>query len=132
MYSNLAFIMTIFDTIFLNRKINIMSKTVSVSEAREQLSAFIRWAKDNRDDVIIENRGKAEAVIISYEDYSLLTSARKRQMEQEALAKLSELAEQIRLRNQDLDEEQVDALADEVTRDAVRSLADQGKIKFQL
>ena len=53
-------------------------------------------------------------------------------MEQEALAKLSELAEQIRLRNQDLDEEQVDALADEITRDAVRSLADQGRIKFQL
>lgn len=53
-----------------------MSKLVSISEAREQLSTFIRWARDNQGDVIIQDRGMPEVVIISYEDYALLVTAR--------------------------------------------------------
>lgn len=49
-----------------------MIKTVSVSETRQQLSAFLNWVKENRQDVVIQNRGQAEAVIIPYDDYALL------------------------------------------------------------
>lgn len=108
-----------------------MSKTVSVSEAREQLSAFIRWAKENRDDVIIQNRGRSEAVIISYQDYELLQQARGQEQRQAALSMLQELAQTVRTRNEELDDDEAERLSDELTREAVRSLADKGKVKFQ-
>jgi prevent-host-death family protein len=108
-----------------------MSKMVSISEAREQLSTFIRWARDNQGDVIIQNRGMPEVVIISYEDYALLVTARERKQREEALRKIEALAARVRQRNLDLEQADADALADEIAQEAVQTLVGKGLIRFQ-
>lgn len=108
-----------------------MSIAVSVSQARKQLSAMLRWTREQGDDVIIENRGRPEAVIIPVEDYELLQSARERKRRSDLMAELTALAEEVRSQNLDLAEEKADAIAEEISRDAIQSLADQGKIRLQ-
>ncbi|MFQ5400898.1 MAG: type II toxin-antitoxin system Phd/YefM family antitoxin [Anaerolineae bacterium] len=105
-------------------------KTVSVSETRQQLSAFLNWIKQNRQDVIIQNRGRAEVVMIPYEDYDLLQAARERRRRQEAVAELQEIAQTVQAANAQLPEEEAEALADEVVREAVENLQKQGKVQF--
>ncbi|CUS05785.1 Putative antitoxin YefM (fragment) [Candidatus Promineifilum breve] len=46
-----------------------MPKTVSVSEAKNQLSALMDWAVETGDEVVITRRGEPRAVIISYSTY---------------------------------------------------------------
>ena len=107
-----------------------MAKTVSVSEARDQLGSYVRWSKDNRDYVIIEVRGKAEAALIPYEELAVLQAAHEAARRRNALAKLEALAAQVNAQAADLSDEEVEALADEVTRDAIQALVDKGKIQF--
>jgi len=106
-------------------------KTASVSETRQQLSQFLRTIKAGGDEVVIQNRGEAEGVLISYADYALLQAARLRDQRQAALDKLRRLAEENAPYNADLSEEEVDALADEVTRSAIDSLVEKDIIRFQ-
>lgn len=108
-----------------------MNRAVSVSQAREQLSAVLRWTRENGDDVIIENRGRAEAVIISVSDYELLQSAREQQRRSTLMAELTALAEEVRAQNRDLSEAEADAIAEEISQDAIQSLVDKGKIRFE-
>lgn len=105
-------------------------KTVSVSEAREQLSSVINWAAENQDDVVIQNRGQARAVIIPYTDYRLLQTAREQQRKQAAIAELQQIANEVRQRNQALSSAEADAIADEITREAIDSLIGQDKVAF--
>ena len=106
-------------------------KTVSVSEAREQFSSFIKWAEQNQDDVVIQNRGKSRAVIIPYVDYRLLQSAREQQRKQEAIEELKQIAQEVRSRNQKISPNEADCIADEVTREAIDNLVIQGKVDFE-
>ena len=107
-----------------------VSKTVSVSEAREQLSSFVRWSNTNQDYVIIKVRGRAEAVLIPYDDLEVLEAAREAERRRQALATLEALAAEVSSRNQELTDAEVDEIAEEISRDAVQGLVDSGKIKF--
>lgn len=62
-----------------------MPKTVSVTEARNQLSALLDWAVNNNDAVVIESRGKPKAVIVSYGEYQELLVFREQTRKNEAL-----------------------------------------------
>lgn len=106
-------------------------KMVSVSEARKQLSAVVNWAAQNNDDVVIQNRGQAQAVIIPYADYQLLKEAREQQRRAAAIAELKRLAQAVRQTTPPLSEQEADALADEVTRDAIDTLIADGKVSFE-
>lgn len=106
-------------------------KTVSVSEAREQLSSIINWATTNQDDVVIQNRGDAKAVLIPYPDYELLKAARENQRKADAIAELKAIAQEVRNRNASMTTDEVEQLADEVSREAVQSLIDKGKVTFE-
>lgn len=108
-----------------------MSRAVSISQAREQLSAVLRWTRENSDDIIIENRGRAEAVIIPVKDYELLQAARERQRRSELMGQLTALAEEVRSQNSEISQAEADAIGDEISRDAVQSLVDKGKIRFE-
>lgn len=61
-----------------------MPKTVSVTEARSQLSALLDWTVNNNDVVIIESRGKPKAVILSYAEYQEFLAYREQAQSKEA------------------------------------------------
>lgn len=106
-------------------------RTASVSETRQQLSSFLNWIKGNRKDVVIENRGQAEAVIIPFADYDLLQEARERRRRQQGVAGLKQLAMEVSGRNENMTVAEAEAVAAELTSEAINNLAEQGKVLFQ-
>ena len=46
-----------------------MPRTVSASEAKNELGGIMAWARENKDDVVIDNRGQPNAVLVSFEEY---------------------------------------------------------------
>lgn len=105
--------------------------TASVSETRQQLSAFLNRVKRKREDVIIQNRGQSEAVIIPFADYDLLQEARERRRRQQAVAELKQIALEVGAKNEDLSADQAASISDEISRDAIDSLINQGKVTFE-
>lgn len=106
-------------------------KTASVSETRQNLSPLLNWIKETNKDVVIQNRGEAEAVIIPISDYELLREARENRRRREAIAELMRIAAEVGKQNEGLSAAETAVIADEITREALGSLITQGKVKFQ-
>jgi prevent-host-death family protein len=106
-------------------------KTLSISEAREQFSAVVKLAKQGKDDVVIENRGRPEAVIISYSDYGVLQQAREDERVKMEIQALQRIADEVGSRNKDMSEEEADKLANEITREAIENMVNKGTVSFQ-
>jgi prevent-host-death family protein len=102
-------------------------KTVSATEAKNRLGALIGEAADNREDVVIENHGRPLAVLVSYERYQELHRAREQQRRRDALEDLRKLREEVRARNLDLDEEAADAIAEEISREAIARIIERSR-----
>lgn len=94
-------------------------KTVSATEAKNRLGAFLGEVSRGEDEVIIENHGKPTAVLLSYEVYRELREAQDRQRRRDAMEAIWRLRDEVRARNQDLTEEEADAIADDVGREAI-------------
>jgi prevent-host-death family protein len=108
-----------------------MPKTVSTSEAKNQLSAVMSWAEEHGDEVIIENHGRPRAVLMSITEYERLRALKDRQRRQEAIATIRALREEVRARNQDLTDEEAMALADRFVHEVVDDMAREGKLRFE-
>ena len=108
-----------------------MPKTVSASEAKNRLGSLIDWALNHQDEVIVESYGKPKAVIVPYAEYQNFVELREQSRRQIALAKLEQLRQRVQARNQDLTEEQISALTDRFTREVIRELVEEGKIRYQ-
>jgi prevent-host-death family protein len=106
-------------------------KSASVSQTRQQLSTLLKQMKKSREDIVIQNRGQSEAVIIPFADYDLLQEAREKRRRQQAIAELHQIAREIEAKNEPLTDKEVKSLADEIAREAVESLKNQGKVVFQ-
>lgn len=106
-------------------------KSASVSETRQQLSALLNQVKKSHEDVIIQNRGQAEAVIIPFADYELLQAAREKRRRQQAIAELHQIARKIEAQNETISEQKADTIAEEVVTETIKSLIDQKKVAFQ-
>jgi prevent-host-death family protein len=106
-------------------------KTVSISEAREQFSAVVKLAKQGKEDVVIENRGRPEAVIISFSDYEVLQQARENERVRKAIQALQQIADEVGSRNKAMPEEEADKLADEITREAIGNMVKKETVRFQ-
>jgi prevent-host-death family protein len=107
-----------------------MPKTVSTREAQDSLSTLIGWAKEHRDQVIVESHGEPAAVLMSFAEYETLRDLREQLRREEVWSKLRQLRDQVSARNADLDQAEIDQLAEETTRDAIDTLVEQGKIRF--
>jgi prevent-host-death family protein len=105
--------------------------TASISETRQQLSVFLNQVKRNREDVIIQNRGEAEAVIIPFTDYDLLQEARERRRRQQVIAELKQIAQEVGARNQEMTTAEAAEISDEISREAINNLINQGKVVFE-
>ena len=104
--------------------------TVSTSEAKNQLSDLIRKTALG-EEVVVERRGKPVAVILSYQEYTELRELREQARRQQVLDKLRALSREIQQRNNDLTEAEVEALADELSNEAVEGLMDRGTFKYE-
>lgn len=94
-------------------------KIVSATEAKNRLGALIADVSGSSEDIVIENHGTPRAVLISYEAYRDYLEVKERQRRKDAMDGLRQLREEVRARNQDLDEEAANKLIDEAV-DAVR------------
>jgi prevent-host-death family protein len=108
-----------------------MRKTVSVSEAKNQLSAVMDWAVESGEEVVIESRGEPKVVILSYKEYQEFLVLKEQARRKEALRQLEELAARMQARNADMSAEEVEQLADEITRETIQRMEMEGKITFQ-
>lgn len=108
-----------------------MPKTISVSEAKNQLSAMLEWAINNQDSVIVESRGQPKAAILSYAEYEAYVSMREGERRRAAIQRLEELAARVRARNRDMSPEEADRLADEITRETIDRMVEEGKLSFK-
>lgn len=108
-----------------------MPRTVSVSEAKNQLSAVMDWAVDNGDEVVIESRGKPKVAILSYAEYQEFLAFREQTRRKKALRQLETLAEQIWAQTDDLSVKEVEQLAEEISQETMQRMIKEGKVRFQ-
>jgi len=118
------------DTDRTQREIKNMPKTISVSEAKNKLSAMLKWAVENQDEVVVESRGRPKAVILPYSEYKLIQSLREKERRHAALKRLQELAFSNQALNQDLSPEDAEKIADEVTRETLDRMASEEEVTF--
>lgn len=108
-----------------------MPKTVSVSEAKNRLSAMLKWAIEHGDGVVVESRGQPKAVIVPFDEYEALLEIREQARRREALHQLDALAARVQARNQDLSVDEVEQLAEEISQETIRRMSEDGTIRFQ-
>jgi prevent-host-death family protein len=106
-------------------------KTISASEAQNKFGAVVSWVLDNQREVVIESRGEPKIVMMPFDRYEETQQMREQKRRAEALAKLRQLRNRVSARFKDLSQEEIDRFADEVSRDAVRSLVKKGVIRFE-
>jgi prevent-host-death family protein len=109
----------------------MMNQTVTATDAKARLGELMRRVMDTDDAVIIESRGQPQVVLISNTEFEELQSLKDRARRETALTQLRELAREVQARNRDLSEGEAADLADELTREAIDSLAAQGKVRFE-
>jgi prevent-host-death family protein len=95
------------------------AKTISATEAKNRLGGLIGDVAEGETDIIIENHGRPRAVLISFESYREMLEAQERQRRMDAMDALRRLRDQVRARNEDLDEKAADAIAEEISQEAI-------------
>lgn len=107
-----------------------MPKYISATEAKINLGAMMEWAVKESDEVIIESRGKAKAVLVSYPFYQQMLEIKEVLRREKALLDLEALAQEVQGKNEDLSPEKADELADSFVRDVLREMIAEGKITY--
>ena len=105
----------------------IKTKTVSATEAKNRLGGLLGDVAEGNADVIIENFGRVRAVIVSAESYQELVAARERKRREEAMDALWKLREEVRAQNQDLDNDAAEAIAEEISQEAVARIIEHNR-----
>jgi len=108
-----------------------MPRTVSVSEAKNQLSAVLDWVVENGNEVVIESRGEPKVAILSYAEYQEFLALREQARRRETLRQLEALAEQIWAETANLSVEEVELLAEEISQETMQRMIKEGKVQFQ-
>lgn len=79
-----------------------MPRIVSSSEAQNNFGAMLQWAEENKDQVVIERRGKPAGVLIGYAEYEEIVRLREEERKQRAFARLEEVRQKVAARAADL------------------------------
>lgn len=108
-----------------------MARRVSASEAKNRLGSIIDWVTENQEEMIVENRGEPTAVIISIAEYQQMQELKEKARRSEALGQMRKLRDSVMARNRDLGAEEADSLADRFSREVVRDMAEDGKVRFE-
>jgi prevent-host-death family protein len=105
-------------------------RTISASEAQNKFGAVVSWVLTN-GEVVIESRGEPKVVIMPFDEYEETRQIREQRRREEALATLRKLRDRVSARFKDVSQEEISAIANEVSRDAVKSLVKKGVIRFE-
>ncbi len=109
-----------------------MPKTVSATDAKNKLGSVVSWVLQNQDEIIVESRGEPTVVIMPYAEYEKIKDLRERDDRRQALEQLRSLRDEVRARNQDITtDEQALEVADKISREAINSLIEKRKIKYE-
>lgn len=103
-----------------------MARTVSSSEAQNNFGALIQWAEENREEVVVEKRGKPAVAIIAYSEYENLLQLREKQRRSEIFAEIEELRSEVASRNTDLSPEEAYRLAG-FSEETIRNMVESDK-----
>jgi prevent-host-death family protein len=106
-----------------------MPRTITATEAKNRLGAYLRAVADDDEEIVIENHGRPQAVLVPYESYRTILDERDRNRRLEAVARLEALAARVRTRNDDLTEEQADELAQEIRDLALTQMMERDSIR---
>ena len=88
-----------------------MPRTVSSSEVQNNFGAMLQWAEENKDEVVVERRGKPAGVIISYVEYQEVMRLREQERRRTVFARMETIRKQVAERNPDLTAEEAYRLA---------------------
>jgi prevent-host-death family protein len=108
-----------------------MPKTVSASEAKNNLGTLISWVRKDDESVIVENRGAPAAAIISIAEYEKLQVLKEKARREEALAELRKLRAELEERQKDMTEEEANALVEEISRDVMEAVIAKTQLRFE-
>jgi prevent-host-death family protein len=108
-----------------------MIKTVSATEAKAKLSDLMKSAVKSGDSVIIQSRGYPQVVIVPYTEYEELQRLKERARRAEAIMRLQEIARDTQMRNEDMTPDDAEALAEEISREAIENLVRKGVVRFE-
>lgn len=108
-----------------------MPRTISVTEAKNKLSAMLDWAIKNQDGVVVESRGRPKAVILPFSEYETYLLLREKEQRRAALRRLEELAATVQTQNQDLSPDEAEQIADEISRETIERMVEEGKVSFK-
>lgn len=106
-------------------------RTVSATEAKNRLGAYLGEVQRGEGEVVIESHGRPTAVLISYDAYREFRAVQDKQRRREAMEALWRLRDEVRARNEDLSEEEADAIADEIGREAIARVMERAKRQRQ-
>ncbi len=109
-----------------------MPKYVSATEAKINLGSMMEWTVTESDEVIIESRGKAKAVLVSYPFYQQMMQIKEVLRREKALLELEALANRVQDKNKDLSPEKADEIAYQFVGDVVREMIAEGKISYSV
>lgn len=109
-----------------------MARTVSAAEAKNRFGAIMQAARDG-DEIIIARHGKGDVAVVSANDLEELHVLRAKERRRNALERLHKLERDISEANRDLDmsDEEIEALAEEISREALQRLVGRGEITFE-
>lgn len=88
-----------------------MPKTVSSTEAQNNFGAVLQWAEQEKDEVIIEKRGKPSAVVMPYTAYEQVIALRKEEKKRKAVEALRAVRQRVQTNTQGLTAEKAYRLA---------------------
>jgi prevent-host-death family protein len=106
-------------------------RTVSSSEAQNQFGELVNWIVNNRGEVVVKRRGEPEIAMISFDEYKETQQIKEQWRRDEALAKLRKVRERVSARFKDMSQEEIDQIANDISREAVESLVKKGAIRFE-
>jgi len=92
-------------------------RILDASDARDHLTEVIDSVSDGVDEVVIERDGAPKIAVISYEEYQDIRARREKERRAWAIAELRKLSAEINERNKDLTQEQVDEIAQRLSRE---------------
>lgn len=111
-----------------------MAKAVSVAEAESRFDALLGYV-DQGDEVIVERDGKPTAVLMSFAAFEQVATLRDRDRKRRAAAleDFARLGQRIadQNRNADLTENEIEALAEEISQQAIARLVERGELSFE-
>jgi prevent-host-death family protein len=99
-----------------------MPRTFSASEAKHHFGEFLRIAREE-GEVIVERDGEPIAALISLAEYRRIKGIVEKARRADLLAKMRALQERTAAQNTDLTPEQIEEIANEVSRDVTRRIA---------